>query len=215
MLCKPSLPGVARVTAALTALTALASTLCARPATADETKPPAGAEGVRTAGAPVLCAVRGEEIADASKAAGKSEFGGKTYHFCCPVCVTTFSKATDTEKAVFARRTDLRTERIVLTQRARTVDAELAALNPALAVKKPAVAAPTKPSASTLYCAITEEEIASKEEAGGKAVYQSKTYYFCCGGCITRFNSNPAKYAAEADARTAKRAAALSRKPAR
>ena len=47
------------------------------------------------------CALRGERMAvdpvckmqvDEAKAAGKSEYQGKTYYFCAPVCKTKFDK---------------------------------------------------------------------------------------------------------------------------
>lgn len=32
-------------------------------------------------------------------------------------------------------------------------------------------------------------------KAAGKSVYRGKTYYFCSGGCKSKFDSNPAQYA--------------------
>lgn len=161
------------------------------------------ADAPKSAAKPTLCAVKGEVIADVAKAAGKANFKGKTLYFCCSGCATKFNASDDAGKARFARLTDLRTEKIVLQKQLETVNA---ALSKAEASEKTS-AAPAKTPKAALYCAITDEEIASEAEAGGKAVFNGKTYYFCCGGCIAKFQSNPAKFAALADAVAAKRAA--------
>jgi YHS domain-containing protein len=161
------------------------------------------ADPAAKAGSPVvLCAVKGERIADPAKAAGKADYKGKTLYFCCPGCVTAFGKADDAGKARFAKLTELRTEKITLSDRLKAVESELGTLESA----KPAAAA-TKTAASnaTLHCAVTGEEIASVEAASGKREYKGKTYYFCCPGCDKKFDADPAKYAAAADARDAKK----------
>ncbi|HVK05653.1 MAG TPA: YHS domain-containing protein [Armatimonadaceae bacterium] len=158
------------------------------------------------AAAPTFCVVRGDKIADPAKAAGKAVVGGKTYYLCCAGCVAKFDKSDDAAKTKFAKVTDLRTEKAVLQERLKAVDAELNALEG----KKPAAAAPaaaaaaTKTAASALQCAVTGEEIASVADAtGGKTVHNGKTYYFCCPGCKTKFDGDKAKFAAEADKRNA------------
>ncbi|RYG85683.1 MAG: YHS domain-containing protein [Alphaproteobacteria bacterium] len=67
-------------------------------------------------------------------------------------------------------------------------------------VEKTSVAA-----SSELHCAITDEGIASVKDAAGSEVYNGKTYYFCCPGCVTKFKADPAKYAVDADKRAAAR----------
>ena len=39
--------------------------------------------------------------------------------------------------------------------------------------------------------------------AGAKSEYKGQTYYFCCSGCKTAFDKNPAKFAGgQADSHT-------------
>jgi P-type Cu+ transporter len=33
------------------------------------------------------------------------------------------------------------------------------------------------------------------EKAAASSEYQGRKYYFCCAGCKTKFDQNPAKYA--------------------
>lgn len=171
---------------------------------------PVAARADLKANTPILCAVKGEEIKDVAKAAGKADYNGKTYYFCCGGCKAAFGK----DQARFSKMTDLRTEKIVLQKKLESVNAELSTLEKsgAATTKKKADASaavtPAAGSAATLLrCALTDEEIASVAQAAGKADFNGKTYYFCCGGCVTKFNSDPAKYAAAADARAAKASA--------
>lgn len=155
------------------------------------------------ADAPVLCAVMGKEIKDVAKASGKATFEGKTYYFCCGGCDAKFKA----EPAKFSKLTDLRVMKIRLQRELDAVNALLAEVEAggekkAQTAPKPAAAVTT----AALHCAITDETIASAEAAAGKAEHGGKTYYFCCGGCVTKFNADPAKYAADANARAAKRA---------
>jgi len=54
-------------------------------------------------------------------------------------------------------------------------------------------------------CAVTGEEIPdAKTAGGGKAVYNGKTYYFCCAGCAPQFKKTPAKFAQVTDLRLEK-----------
>jgi Cu+-exporting ATPase len=159
--------------------------------------------------APVLCAVKGEVINDVSKAAGKADFKGKTYYFCCPGCVSKFSKSDDAAKTKFAKLTELRTDKIVLQKKLDAVNTELASLEGKPGKEEHhAAATKTAAGANVIYCAVTDEEIGTPDKAaGGKAEYKGKTYYFCCAGCKPRFESDPATYAAAADKKTAERAA--------
>lgn len=173
--------------------------------------PPPPASGSAGAAAPVLCAVKGEVLADVTKAAGKADYNGKTYYFCCKSCTAKFSKSDDAGKAKFAKLTNLRTEKIVLQQKMDTVNAELKALETVApkAEAKP-VATASSTAADKLYCAVTDEFIGTADlAAGGKAVYNGKTYYFCCAGCKPKFEANAAKIAAEADKNAAMRAASV------
>ena len=58
----------------------------------------------------------------------------------------------------------------------------------------------TAPSETTqpTYCAVmTSMEIDPKkaQEAGLFRDYEGKRYYFCCPGCVSEFDADPAKYA--------------------
>ncbi|MBS2018149.1 MAG: YHS domain-containing protein [Deltaproteobacteria bacterium] len=45
----------------------------------------------------------------------------------------------------------------------------------------------------TTKCPVTGEEF-TVEATSQKAEYEGKTYYFCCGGCKKKFESDPAKF---------------------
>lgn len=74
-----------------------------------------------------------------------------------------------------------------------------ATLVPAFAAA-PAKNAPAKPTAahkkmSSAVCPVMGTKITDVTKApGGKSVYKGKTYYFCCAGCKTAFDKNPARY---------------------
>jgi P-type Cu+ transporter len=160
-------------------------------------------EAPKKSEAPVLCVVRGTEIADPTKAAGKFDVNGKTYYVCCGGCKAKFEKSGDADRAKMAKVTDLKAEKIVLQKRLDALDAELKTLTgPA---EKPAATAAPAPAAK-VYCAVTDEEIgAPADAAGGKSEFSGKTYYFCCPSCKKKFDGEPAKFAAEADKRAAAR----------
>ena len=61
--------------------------------TEDEAQTPGAEETVSA-----VCPVMGTEIADVSKAAGKTVYKGKTYYFCCDGCKPAFDK--DPEKYI-------------------------------------------------------------------------------------------------------------------
>ncbi len=42
-------------------------------------------------------------------------------------------------------------------------------------------------------CPVSGEEFVVTESSP-KAEYNGKTYYFCCGGCDTKFKANPQKF---------------------
>jgi YHS domain-containing protein len=153
--------------------------------------------------APVLCAVRGDEIKDVAKAAGKFAVNDKTYYVCCPGCKTAFEKADDAGKAKFAKLTDLRTEKVVLQRKLETLNKEIAGLE-----GKPAKITAAPAASGMVYCAVTDEEIGTPDKAaGGMSKFNGKTYYFCCPGCKTKFDATPTKFAGEADKKAAERAA--------
>jgi YHS domain-containing protein len=43
-------------------------------------------------------------------------------------------------------------------------------------------------------CPVMGTKIPDVTKAAGTSVYKGKTYYFCCPGCKTAFDQNPAKY---------------------
>lgn len=65
--------------------------------------------------------------------------------------------------------------------------------NAACAVKPPAKTAKTTAKASSIFCPVMGGKVADLKHAK-KSVYKGKTYYFCCPGCKTNFDKNPAKY---------------------
>ena len=73
--------------------------------------------------------------------------------------------------------------------------------NPAKYVgqKKAANSAPKKVAATSLTCPVTGEKIASADKAAGKSDFNGKTYYFCCGGCKSQFDADPAKFTSKGD----------------
>ena len=121
--------------------------------------------------APPVCPVMGTKINNKDKSAGKSVYKGVTYYFCCAGCKPEFDK----NPAKYVK--------------------------PAGAAKKAPVKAEAKPKtmvAQNLVCAVTGEKIASKEKAAGSSEYKGETYYFCCGGCKSKFDENPDKFITKA-----------------
>ncbi|KFI97931.1 YHS domain-containing protein [Bifidobacterium subtile] len=50
----------------------------------------------------------------------------------------------------------------------------------------------------TVYCAVMTSEEVDPQEAESKGLfrdYEGKRYYFCCPGCLPKFDADPAKYA--------------------
>lgn len=145
--------------------------------------------------ASVYCAVTNEKIGNPKQAYAKKIVGGKTYYLCCPGCAPAFTLA----PGKYAKLADLRAER-------RTMEAKLAKVNAAIKEAESGVegtlrdsdhgTSVVKPAAPVaLHCAITGEAIASVKNAAGSQVYNGKTYYFCCPGCVAKFKADPAKYA--------------------
>lgn len=65
-------------------------------------------------------------------------------------------------------------------------------------VSKTAMKAPGEATiGDTSTCPISKEEF-TITASSPKADYKGKTYYFCCAGCETKFNADPAKYVADA-----------------
>ncbi|MBC7804958.1 MAG: YHS domain-containing protein [Akkermansiaceae bacterium] len=148
------------------------------------------------------CAVTGEKIGDPKNAATTKVFNGKTYYICCPGCAPKF----DATPAKYAKVADLQGEKRNLEAKLSKINAELKKIEGTTAktalpeIEKTAVAA-----SASLHCAITDEAIVSAKDAAGSEVFNKKTYYFCCPGCVTKFKADPAKYAVEADKRDAGR----------
>lgn len=147
-----------------------------------------------------VCTINGKVLPDASKAGGKAEYKGKTYYFCCGNCAGKFNGATDAEKAKFAKISDLRVEKMTLQKKLEAVDTELKGLT---GEAKPVA---TAAASAIVYCAVTDEEIGTADKAAVTLTHAGKTYYLCCPGCKPKFESDPAKFAAEADKKAAERA---------
>ena len=152
--------------------------------------------------APALCAVTGEGLHGAGIPVS---YQGKDYVLCCAGCKPQFEK----NPAKYAKISDLRAE-------IQATEAKLTALKKELsaAEKAPAAAAPAKTGAAATttageaYCAVRDNVIPTDKVGAITASYNGKTYNLCCGGCKAKFEKDPAKAAAEADERAAKRAAA-------
>jgi Cu+-exporting ATPase len=154
--------------------------------------------------APAHCAVTDEVITDPADAL-KTTYNGKTYLLCCAGCKPEFAKNPAKNAKVADLRGDIRAAETKLAD----LKAALADAQKQDAPKKAAAPAPAEAVASTaVYCAITDETIASPAAAKGTASLNGKTYYFCCPGCKTKFDKDPAASAKAADERAAKRAVA-------
>lgn len=148
-----------------------------------------------------VCAMRLEPLKDPAKAV-KSTFAGKDVLLCCENCKAAFEKLDDAAKEKTVKKAGLTSRKLGLKRQLEQVEKQLLELD-----GKPAnttVAVPAAP-AGKLYCAITGEDIESAEKAAGKATFNGKTYYFCCAGCVKKFDTDKAKYAALADEAAAKR----------
>ncbi len=149
----------------------------------------------KTKAAPLFCVITGEDIASAKEAAGKAVYKGKTVYFCCPACIGRFNKATDAQKAAFVKANDLRVKQAMA---GKTAPAANEPMKHGEGEMHHGGAAKTTAAKSEMTCPVTGEAIASiAEAAGGKSDYNGKTYYFCCPGCKTKFDADPAKYAAK------------------
>lgn len=74
----------------------------------------------------------------------------------------------------------------------------VAGMVPAMAAQ-PAKKAPAKPAVHkkvvSAICPVMSTKIPDvSKAAGGKTVYEGKTYYFCCKGCKPMFLKDPEKY---------------------
>jgi P-type Cu+ transporter len=137
--------------------------------------PPKKAPAKKVAAKPnLVCPVMNTKVASVKTAAGKSVYKGKTYYFCCAGCKPEFDK--NPEKYVGQKK----------------------AANDA-----PKNDAPKKVAAASLTCPVTGEKIASADKAAGKSDFNGKTYYFCCGGCKSQFDADPAKFTAKGDEKDA------------
>ncbi len=155
-----------------------------------------------TAAAPVVCAVTGEEVKDTSR---PISYNNKNYYVCCAGCKPEFDK----NPAKYSRMSDLRTEIYAAEQKLAALKADFAAVEKGPAAAAPAAA--TKPASAAAtgetYCAIQGSVIPAAKAGTLTTAYNGKTYEFCCGGCKTKFDADPARNAAAADERAAKRTA--------
>ncbi len=81
------------------------------------------------------------------------------------------------------------------------------AILPAFAQDAPKEAASKKADGPTV-CTVNGKVLPDASKAGGKVAYKGKTYYFCCGNCLAKFNSSDdaakAKFAKISDLRVEK-----------
>ncbi len=156
--------------------------------------------------APAHCAITDEIITDPAGSL-KTTFNGKTYYFCCGGCPAEFAK----NPAKNAKIADLHGDIRAAEKKLADLKAALADAQKVDTPKKSAVAAPVAVASVAVYCAVTDETLASPAVAKATALYNGKTYYFCCGGCKTKFDKDPATVAKNADERAAKRAVAAAK----
>jgi YHS domain-containing protein len=142
------------------------------------------------AGRVQVCTISGEVLKTPAKAESV-ERNGKKVLFCCVDCKAKFEKLDDAAKDKAVKKADLLGRKFTALKTIETVEKELKALEGDKQTAAAPIAAPT----GKLTCAITGEEIESAAKAAGKVDYNGKTYYFCCPGCIKKFNENPAKFA--------------------
>ena len=65
---------------------------------------------------------------------------------------------------------------------------------PATSASQPALKAPGEARVGDkTRCPVSGEEFVVTESSP-KAEYNGKTYYFCCGGCDTKFKADPQKF---------------------
>ncbi len=123
---------------------------------------------------------------DRATAAHSYTYGETTYYFCCGGCRTKF----EADPATYvARQPDSATAATPEAQRPEPM-AEVAAIDP--------------------VCGMTVDPATAKHSA----THGETTYYFCCGGCRTKFEADPSTYVArQPDSATALKPEAQSPEP--
>lgn len=133
-----------------------------------------------------VCTISGEPLKTPAKAESV-ERNGKKVLFCCADCKAKFEKLDDAGKDKAIKKADLLGRKLTAQKTIEMVDKQLKALEGDKSEPAPA-------PAGKLQCAVTGEEIESVAKAAGKVEYKGKTYYFCCAGCIKKFNETPDKF---------------------
>ncbi|WP_309711610.1 YHS domain-containing protein [Armatimonas sp.] len=133
-----------------------------------------------------VCAMKGEALKTPAKAESV-EFNGKKVLFCCANCKAAFEKLDDAAKTKTVTKAGLISQKLTALKTIERVEKQLKELD---GVKEVVTTAP----AGKVNCAVTGEEIESVAKAAGKVEYKGKTYYFCCPGCIKKFNETPDKF---------------------
>lgn len=129
----------------------------------------------------LVCPVMGAKIASPKTAVGKSVYNGKTYYFCCAGCKPEFDK--NPEKFIKPVKNEKKKD------------------------KQADKNTPKPKVADALVCPVTNQQIASKDKAAGSSTHDGETYYFCCGGCKSKFDADPASYVTKKDDKKAEAAA--------
>ena len=160
----------------------------------------AGPKDAKKTGAPVLCAVTGEEVKDTSKPVA---YNNKNYYICCAGCKPQFDK----NPAKYSKMSDLRAEIYTAEQKLAALKAEFASVENGPAPAATTSAIKTSAATGEAYCAIRGSVIPAAKAGTVTSAYNGKTYELCCANCKAKFDADPAKNAAEADERAAKRTA--------
>ena len=155
----------------------------------------------------VTCPVSGETVKK-SEAKATYEYEGTTYYFCCPNCKESFMK--DPGKYIGKKESEC----CMLACGGMVIDPVCS-----MEIKKEDVKATHEHDGKTYYfcsqgckdkfvqdpgkyvraddkvvtCPVSGKSF-NKTEMTESLEYEGKTYYFCCTGCKTEFQTNPEKY---------------------
>ncbi len=128
-----------------------------------------------------------------ARAAGSHEYRGETYYFCSRSCLDAFR----TDPAKYAKS-------VLLTV------VEAPAAKKTLPMMSSAALARGGSGEVDPVCGMTVQPAT----AAASHVHEGKTYYFCCQGCLTKFQIDPVKYLkakAEPESRTSASTGSLTR----
>lgn len=167
--------------------------------------------GVMAAGATV-CPVMGSPVTD-TKTAGFLDYNGARFYFCCPGCDVKFAKepakyVTTQAKAkkaagelMFDPVSGMRLKPGKMIAEDSVFEGVQfrfeSAANKAAFDKDPK-AYGMMPKKEALFCPVMGHAVKDYASAASYKDYEGVRYYTCCGGCVSKLNTNPAEYVASA-----------------